>query len=204
MITIKFSEIDLLPNAILHSKGEVSRAFLDIGITTFHQAAKYIHQLPYGYNDTSENSIILFKDGFGTCTTKHGIIARLAEEMELPVYRYEGFYALTDEIVTGVKDILGEYGLPYIPRTHCFLSYENLYIDLTEGNCTGKNRIVENYLDIFKVKSEQSQKEVDEFYRDYYIKLCATDPCFARVGKDGMLAALERCRKLNAALCQIP
>jgi hypothetical protein len=112
------------------------------------------------------------------------------------------FYQLTDEIVTGVGAILDEYGLPYIPRTHCFLSYENSYIDLTEGNCTGKNGMIERYLEISRVKAEQSRNEIMEAYRSYYEEVCAVNPEFARIGVEGMFEVLERCGTLNAAICE--
>lgn len=203
MITIHFSRIEFLPDAVLRRQGPVSRAFLDRGVTTFHQAAYYVNRLPYGENSSSGNAMILFEDGFGTCLTKHGIIARLAEELDLAVCRCEGFYPLTGKIVTGVDAILAGYGLAYLPRAHCFLTCGNRYVDLTEGNCTGKNGLIERYLEIFRVKPEQSQAERDEMYRRYYAEVCLADPVFARVGVQGLLEVLERCQALNTALCRV-
>ncbi len=202
MITIHFSPIETLPNAVIQPKGVVSNAFIGRGLKTFRDAAYYVNRLPYGHNSSSGNAMILFDDGFGTCFPKHGLIARLAEELEIPVYRYEGFYALTDKIVTGVGAILAKCGLSYIPRIHCFLNYEQDYIDLTEGNCTGKNGLIETYLKIFRVKPEQTQSEVDDTYRSYYAEVCAADPVFAQVGVDGMFEILKRCEAVNTALCQ--
>lgn len=202
MITIQFSPIETLPNAAIQPQGLVSEAFIDRGVKTFHEASHYVNSLPYGYNSSSDNAMILFDDGFGTCLSKHGLIARLAEELKLSVYRCAGYYSLTNKIVTGVDAILAEYGLPYIPRTHCFLTDEKSYVDLTEGNCTGKNGLIETYLKIFRVKPEQTQSEVDETHRSYYAEVCCTDPVFAQVGVDGMLNVLKRCEALNTALCQ--
>jgi hypothetical protein len=201
MITIHFSPIEALPNAVIKPLGLVSDAFLSRGVTTFHQAAYHVKQLPYGYNSSSENAMILFDDGFGTCLTKHGVIARLAEELELSVYRYEGLYPLTEKIVTGVDTILAEYGLPYIPRTHCFLASEKDYIDLTDGNCTGKNGLIQTYLKMYQVKPEQTQTEEDETYRSQYAEICEADSIFAQVGVEGMLEALKRCETLNSTIC---
>jgi hypothetical protein len=203
MMMIHFSPVEVLPNMVLQQSGPVSKAFLDRGLTSFHQAAAYVSGLPYGANTSSDNSMILLKDGFGTCLTKHGIIARLAEELGLSVYRCEGFYPLTDEIVTGAGKILAEHGLTYIPRTHCFLVFEEQYVDLTEGNCTGKNGLVEKYFKIFRVKPEQTEAEVDQMYRTYFSEVCKTDPAFARMGIEGMFQVLERCRALNTAACEM-
>ena len=202
MITVNFAPIATLPNAAIQPQGVVSKAFIDRGVKTFHEASYYVNGLPYGYNSSSSNAMILFEDGFGTCFAKHGLIARLAEELDLSVYRYEGFYSLTDKIVTGVDTILAEYGLPYIPRIHCFLNYEKSYIDLTDGNCTGKNGLIEAYLKIFRVKPEQTQSEVDDKYRSYYAEVCTVNPVFAKVGVDSMYGILKRCQALNTAICK--
>ncbi len=204
MITIHFSPIEVLPNKLLQSKGLVSRTFLDRGLTTLPQAANYVKHLPYGRNQSAEDAMILFQDGFGNCLSKHGIIARLAEELELAVYRQEGFYRLTDQIVTGVGAILAAYGLFYIPRTHCFLSFEENYIDLTDGNCTGKNGPIEEYIEIIRVKPEQTRAEADLMIRDFYARVCEVDAEFARLGIEGMLEVLERCVALNSASCGLP
>lgn len=202
MITIHFSPIDTLPDTTIQPQGVVSKAFIDRGVKTFREASYYVNCLPYGYNSSSDNAMILFEDGFGTCFAKHGLIARLAEELALPVYRCEGFYPLTDKIVTGVDTILAEYGLPYIPRIHCFLAYEKNCIDLTDGNCTGKNCLIETYLKIFRAKSEQTQSELEGTYRSYYAEVCTTDPVFAKVGVDSMYKILKQCEALNTALCK--
>lgn len=200
MLDIKFSPVQTLPDSDIQPTGTVSKAFLSLGLTRFREAAEYVHQLPYG-NSPSEKAMSIFEEGFGTCLVKHGIIARLAEEEGLDVYRCEGFYPLTDKLVTGVGAILAGYDLPHLPRIHCFLEYRKAYIDLTEGNCTGKNGPLEEYLEIFRVPAEQTPEQTHEMYRNFYSKICSTDPVFARVGVEGLFEALNRCKALNASLC---
>lgn len=202
MITIHFSPIESLPNAVIEPKGLVSKAFLSRDISSFHHAAHYVHRVPYGPNSSSDDSMILFHDGFGTCLTKHGLVARLAQELQLNVHRCEGFYPLTDLIVTGVGSILAEYGLPYIPRTHCFLSYNSTHVDLTSGNCTGKNGLIETYLKVIRVAPDQTQSERDALYRSYYTEICAVDPTFARIGVEGLFEVLKRCQSRNFETCR--
>ena len=203
MITIQFAPIEALPNEPIKPLGKVSDAFLDRKVTTLHQAAHFVNQMPYGSNSSTDDALILFTEGFGTCLAKHGIIARLAREHGLPISRIEGFYPLTDKVVTGVDSILAEYGVPFIPRTHCFLRYQRIYVDLTDGNCTGKNGLIEGYLKLIDVEPEQTQAEEDRMYREFYSDLCAADPQFARLGVEVMLEILQRCRAVNTATCQI-
>lgn len=42
--------------------------------------------------------MILFKEEKGTCTSKHAVIAGLAEELNIPLYKHVGIYKLTEEI----------------------------------------------------------------------------------------------------------
>ena len=84
--------------------------------------------------------MILFKEKLGSCTTKHAVIATLAEESGLPIKKAIGIYAMTEEIVTGAGNILDSFGLPCVPMLHCFLVYRDHRVNLTEGNDNGKKR----------------------------------------------------------------
>jgi hypothetical protein len=119
-----------LPDGAIHPGGVVGDAFLRRGIATFRQACQWVKDLPYGHNSRTQepadgssstaNAMVLFDDNRGTCFTKHGVIARLASELGLPVYKNLGFYRLNDEIVTGVDEVLAPYGLTFVPQIHCF------------------------------------------------------------------------------------
>jgi hypothetical protein len=130
----------VLPDVVIEPRGIAAEAFFNHNLRTFRQACQWIKDLPYGSNSSTEDSLILFEEKRGTCTTKHGIVARLAEELGLDVYKNLGFYRLNDEIVSGVSALIQTYGLNFIPQTHCFLEYGNFTVDLTEGNCNGKTR----------------------------------------------------------------
>lgn len=158
--------IEALPDTILQARGPMAEKFLQRGIKTFHEACRWTKQLPYAVNSTSEDSLILFEENCGTCTTKHGAIARLAQEHSLPVHKNLGFYRLNDEIVTGVNALLQPYGLDFIPQIHCFLAYQNYRIDLTEGNCNGKNKTIEDCDFVIEVSPDLSRTQ----HQDYYLK----------------------------------
>ena len=105
-----------------------------------------MHELPYGYNSDRDDLMILFKEKMGSCTTKHAVIATLAVELDLPVAKHIGIYAMTEAIVTGTDRILQQYGLPHLPMIHCFLVHGRYRVDLTEGNHNGKNRPIDEML----------------------------------------------------------
>ncbi|MEJ2638635.1 MAG: hypothetical protein P8010_03585 [Desulfosarcinaceae bacterium] len=154
-----------LPDQPIADGGTVSAEFRRRGITTFQAACAYVHRLPYGYNSDRDDPMILFKEGKGSCTTKHAVIATLAEELGLPVVKTIGIYAMTETIVTGTQAILDTYDLPFIPMVHCFLAGEGVRVDLTEGNHNGKNIPIHDFLHTATVIPNISAKAEYLLYR---------------------------------------
>ncbi len=150
---------DKLPDAEIKPVGELSKKFLDLGIKTFKGACDYVHKIDYGYNTNYEDKMIFFKEKKGTCTTKHAVIAGLAQELEIPLYKHVCVYKFTEEITTGVNEILKKFKIPYIPMTHCFLVYENYRFDLTEGNHNGKKKPIDDCIHAERVDPFISRKE---------------------------------------------
>jgi len=150
---------DKLPDAEIKPIGELSKKFLELGIKTFKDACEYVHNIDYGYNTNYEDKMILFKEKRGSCTSKHGVIASLAQELNLTLYKHVCVYKLTEEITTGVNEILEKFEIPYIPMVHCFLVYENYQFDLTEGNHNGKKKPIDDYIHSEKVDPFISRKD---------------------------------------------
>jgi hypothetical protein len=155
----------VFPNPAITNKGIIANTFINQGIKNFWDACKYVHDVPYGYNSTTEDILILFKEGFGSCTTKHAVIATLGEELNIPVHKMIGIYAMTEGIVIGTNHILKKYHLPYLPMIHCFLIHDSYKVDLTEGNNNGKNHSIEEFLFTEKVVPNFSEKDEYLLYR---------------------------------------
>ena len=158
-------KLTVFPSATIKAAGPVSGKFLSLGINGFIDACHYVHELPYGYNSDRDDLMILFKEKFGSCTTKHAVIATLAAESGRPIEKAIGIYAMTEEIATGTVKILDQYGLPYVPMLHCFLVYGEYRVDLTEGNNNGKKRSIEDFLYTEKVIPNISAKDEYQLYR---------------------------------------
>ena len=149
---------DKLPDAEINPVGELSIKFLDLGIKTFRGACDYVHTIDYGYNTNYDDKMIFFKEKKGTCTTKHAVIAGLAEELEIPLYKHVCIYKFTEDITTGVDEILKKFEIPYIPMVHCFLVYEKYKFDLTEGNHNGKKKPIDDCIHSERVDPFISRK----------------------------------------------
>lgn len=154
-----------LPDKIITPAGSIARIFLSMAITQFVEACRWVHELPYGYNSKRDDGLILFKEKMGTCTTKHAVIATLAEELDIPITKCLGIYPMTETIVTGTQKILTRYDLPYVPMLHCFLEYGNYRVDLTEGNLNGKNGSIDDFLFTTKVTPNITEREEYLVYR---------------------------------------
>ena len=150
---------DKLPDAEINPVGELSIKFLDLGIKTFRRACDYVHTIDYGYNTNYDDKMIFFKEKKGTCTTKHAVIAGLAEELEIPLYKHVCIYKFTEDITTGVDEILKKFEIPYIPMVHCFLIYESYRFDLTDGNHNGKKKPIDDCIHSERVDPFISRKD---------------------------------------------
>lgn len=155
----------MLPEKKIASKGPIAQTFKALEIETFQQACRFVHRLPYGYNSDRDDLFILFKEKTGSCTTKHAVIATLADELDLPIAKHIGIYAMNEAIVTGTKTILDAYHLPYLPMVHCFLVFQDHCFDLTEGNRNGKNRPIDHFVWTETVAPNISAKDEYRRYR---------------------------------------
>jgi hypothetical protein len=192
-----------LPDCDIHAGGIVGAAFLGREITTFRRACQWVKDLPYGHNTRVEDAMVLFEDERGTCFTKHGVIARLAGELELSVYKNLGFYRLNDEIVTGVAELLKPHGLSFVPQIHCFLEYRGFRVDLTEGNCNGKNKTIDDYDFVVPVAAESTRAELQQLYADHCQQYRLLDPRLAGISMSAIGDLMMACNQLMAARCAV-
>ncbi len=194
----------ILPNSEIKSGNIISDTFLSLGIRSFLEACRYVHQLPYGYNSDRDDLMILFKEKVGTCSTKHAVIAPLAAELGLPVTRGVGIYPMTEALVTGTNKILADYRLPYVPMIHCFLEYGSYRVDLTEGNYNGKNRPIDEFLFTDRVAATISAKDEYLIFRKALSEVILKRAELKGVDIKRILQAREEGLKLLKANIQIP
>jgi len=155
-----------LPDKKIINRGAFSEKFLNLGISSFKEACMYVHNLEYGYNSDYSDNMILFKENKGSCTMKHGTIAKLAEELKIPLHKNIGVYKFSEQITTGAEKITKKYNIPYVPMVHCFLKHRDLRFDLTEGNKNGKNKPINKFIKTKQVKPLISRKEEYTLFRD--------------------------------------
>jgi hypothetical protein len=120
-----------LPNEPWARSGEISEAFTRLGIGDFQQAARWVHELPYGRNTDRGDFRLILSERRGTCSTKHALLAQLAAEQSLPVLLTLGLFEMTERNTPGIGPMLRQHGLSAIPEAHCYLVYAGRRIDVT-------------------------------------------------------------------------
>ncbi len=124
---------EVLPRKALQSKAPISLEFHARGITDFRASGRYLHVLPYGRTVNRADFRAVLREGKGTCSTKHALLAALAQEQDLQVGLTLGLYAMCERNTPGVGAVLTRYGLESLPEAHCYLTYDGKRIDITRS-----------------------------------------------------------------------
>jgi hypothetical protein len=123
--------VDLLPDFPLQPHSELAREFLALGLSSYHEAARYVQNLPYGRNSNRADFYLVLREKHGTCSTKHALLAQLAREHDADVTLTLGMYEMNEKNTAGTGSILRHYRLDSLPEAHCYLMYNGLRFDLT-------------------------------------------------------------------------
>ncbi|ERJ58990.1 hypothetical protein [Sphingobacterium paucimobilis] len=110
----------------------ISQCFKNQNIDSFKKAAEWVSNLDYRRNVDKDNVLCVFDEQCGTCSTKHALLKRLAdengnEELQLML----GIFAMNAKNTPAIKDILKKYKLKYIPEAHNYLRAYNYILDYT-------------------------------------------------------------------------
>ena len=103
-----------------------------LGFESFEQLAEHVKKLPYGRTAYSNEPLAVLRQGRGTCSAKHQLLAAVAQdcghsEVQLTV----GIYEMSEENTPGVGTVLNAAALTSIPEAHCYLSIEGERFDFT-------------------------------------------------------------------------
>jgi hypothetical protein len=120
-----------IPSAPLVGDGVVTRHFRDRGVTDFAAAARLVRALPYGRTSRRDDVTLVLREGRGTCSTKHALLATLARELRLDLVLTLGIYEMCEANTPGVGPVLARHGLASIPEAHCYLVHGTRRIDVT-------------------------------------------------------------------------
>lgn len=180
-------------NAPIANAGPVSTEFQRLRVPDFQAACAWLQALPYGKNSRSDDLMVLFKDGCGTCTTKHGVAAALAEELGLPVRKHIVFYKLDPSVRRGIDPILEKRNVAFVPTTHCILGEGIHFVDLTHGNLTGKLKDLTEFELYVAVRPDFTAAELAELYEWGLAWYRRNFPALGQLSADQIRALRREC-----------
>lgn len=121
--------------SIRNRKGLVSQQFLNMNISDFQTACRYISELPYKRNSDKNNLNCVFGDLGGTCSTKHATLRKLALENNHSEVKFIlGIFKMDADYTEKIKNTLEKFNLNHIPEAHNYLKIDDEYFDFTKPN----------------------------------------------------------------------
>lgn len=102
------------------------------GFESFEHLAEHVRKLPYGRTSNAPDPLAVLREGRGTCSGKHRLLAAVAQDCgHSDVQLIVGIYEMSEENTPGVGTVLKAASLTSIPEAHCYLSIEGERFDFT-------------------------------------------------------------------------
>lgn len=114
----------------------ISEHFRSLNLTTFSEAANYIQTLPYKRNPDKTDKLSVLKDQGGTCSTKHAVLKRLADENKHPEIKLMlGIFGMKASYSEKLIAVFEKYRIDEMPEAHNYLRFNGKVEDFTARNC---------------------------------------------------------------------
>lgn len=130
-MNVENSSLARLASLPLKEQGSLSREFLQLGCRDWKEVWEYVNRLAYARNGDINNFHSVLEEKRGTCSTKHALLAALAEEQKVPLRLMTGLLEMNALHFPALAPVLKKYQLPSILETHCYLIYEGERLDIT-------------------------------------------------------------------------
>jgi hypothetical protein len=123
-----------LPNFKIQPLGKISNEFLNSNIFTFSDATQFVANLNYGRNENKNDLKTVFIDNCGTCSTKHALLKKLADENGFSQIKLIlGIFKMNSKNTAEISETLQKNNLKFIPEAHNYLKFENQIFDFTNS-----------------------------------------------------------------------
>jgi hypothetical protein len=112
--------------------GKFSNALKEKGNLTFGDACLWVKALPYKRNSEKSDVLVVIKESCGTCSSKHELIKRLADEIYI-----EGcqlmlcIFKMSGANTPKVRSVLEKFDLDYILEAHTYMVMQGCNYDFT-------------------------------------------------------------------------
>jgi len=169
-------------NFEIKSDKEISQLFLKNNCSDFHSASEFVRNLPYRRNLNKDNLATVFIDKCGTCSTKHALLEKLAEENNQTDFKLIlGIFKMNGNNTPKIKTILETLrepqsdSLEYIPEAHNYLKFKNQILDFTKKN-SSEDDFINDLLEEIEIQPHQINQFKIEFHKNYLKKRLSEHP----------------------------
>ncbi len=177
-------------------EGQFSQQFRERGITMFSAACDFIENLPYGRISDRDKLELVLTENRGTCSSKHGILARLCEENNLEeIELIAGIFLMSPETHVELTDFFKDKPYNNLPEMHCFfrLSTHDRY-DFTSKN--NRLALIEpKLIREQRIEPHQTGDWKEKIHQDYLRRWVARKPEL-NLTFDEIWAQREECIRL--------
>ncbi|PPL02297.1 GNAT family N-acetyltransferase [Parapedobacter indicus] len=148
----------------------ISIFFKKLGFGNFIRASEHVKQLPYRRNQDKNSITCVLDDRCGTCSTKHALLKRLADENgHSRVKLMLGIYKIHGHNTVGIESVLERHGLNYLPEAHNYLKVNDTVLDFT-GVGMREADLSNNLLTEIEITPDQVTDYKVGYHRDYLAK----------------------------------
>ncbi len=119
--------------------------------------------------------MFLFEELCGTCSTKHAVLKRLADEngnnyLKLVI----GIFKMNSDNTSVIKNVLNKFNLKYIPEAHNYLRNNNYIWDFT-GISVDETEFELDLLEEVEISPEQITDYKIQYHKDYLLRWIETN-----------------------------
>lgn len=156
------------------SREPISELFRSLNLNTFSEAANYIQTLPYKRNPDKTDELSVLKDQGGTCSTKHAVLKRLADENKHPAIKLMlGIFSMKATYSEKLIPVFEKYRIDEMPEAHNYLRINGKVEDFTARNC----KEFENELIVeVEIQPEQIIDFKVSYHKEFLRKYLAENP----------------------------
>ena len=153
-------------NFKIKSSALISSAFSNRGISDFQQACDFIKNLAYRRNGNRKDSLCVFTDLGGTCSTKHAVLKRLADENGCADIKLMlGIFKMNQVNTPKVASVLDKFGIQLMPEAHNYLKIDDKILD-----CTRRNSSAADFENDLLLEIEITPEQIADFKVDFQRK----------------------------------
>ena len=111
----------------------------------------------------------MFADNCGTCSTKHALLKRLADENDFKnVKLILGLFRMNKKNTPEISATLMQNDLEFIPEAHCYLKFEEQIIDLTKINSKPTD-FLDDLIEEIEISPDQITDYKVNYHKNYLV-----------------------------------